>query len=217
MRVDLAVYFFAFVCVSAKVPKKIRSIQVLFLIITFYGRVLRSIILRWASEGRELFGCNNRLFKQYVPFISHTTPSSISHALEIFVSGIPKTQQRPSMIDLLAGQHRGSLTIVAIARLRHLFLVLSAASEAPEECQVELKRRGVPLLCSRRVRLSRFRARGPFRKLPCEYRDKHKPAARIVAARDKHKAAARMWLLCARKNYDSRTAILRCDSTTAMW
>jgi hypothetical protein len=26
-----------------------------------------------------------------------------SHALEIFVSGIPKTQQRPSMIDLLPG------------------------------------------------------------------------------------------------------------------
>ncbi len=49
-----------------EVPKKIRSPQVLFQIITFYGRVLRSIILRWASEGRKLFGCNNRLFKQYV-------------------------------------------------------------------------------------------------------------------------------------------------------
>jgi hypothetical protein len=49
-----------------EVPKKFRSLQVLFQIITFYGRVLRSIILRWASEGRKLFGCNNRLFKQYV-------------------------------------------------------------------------------------------------------------------------------------------------------
>jgi hypothetical protein len=47
-------------------------------------------------------------------FKSHTTPSSNSHALEIFVSGIPKTQQRPSMIDLLPGQHRGSVTIVAL-------------------------------------------------------------------------------------------------------
>jgi hypothetical protein len=47
-------------------------------------------------------------------FKSHTTPSSNSHALETFVSGIPKTQQRPSMIDLLPGQHRGSLTIVAL-------------------------------------------------------------------------------------------------------
>ncbi len=54
-----AVYFFAFVCVCAKLPKKIRSIQVLLLIITFYGRVLRSIILRRASEGRKLFGCNS--------------------------------------------------------------------------------------------------------------------------------------------------------------
>ncbi len=168
MRVDLAVYFFAFVCVSAKVAKKIRSIQVLFLIITFYGRVLRSIILRWATEGRKLFGCNNRLFKQYVPFKSHTTPSSNSHALEIFVSGIPKTQQRPSLIDLLPGQHRGSLTILAlrgfdisrIARLRY-FSYWALLQKHRRNAKLSWSDARVPR------RLALFCARGPIWKLPC--------------------------------------------------
>jgi hypothetical protein len=40
-----------------------------------------------------------------------------SHALEIFASGIPKTQQRPSMIDLLPGTTSSSLTIVALRGL----------------------------------------------------------------------------------------------------
>jgi hypothetical protein len=51
-----AVYFFAFVCVSAWSTEKIRSLQILFQIITFFGRLLPRIISRWVSEGRNSLG-----------------------------------------------------------------------------------------------------------------------------------------------------------------
>jgi hypothetical protein len=81
-----------------EVPKKIRSLQVLFQIVTFYGRVLRCIIFRWASEGENSLAATIVYSNNTFHFNSHTTPSSNSHALEIFVSGIPKTQQRPLTI-----------------------------------------------------------------------------------------------------------------------
>jgi hypothetical protein len=113
MRVDVTEYFFAFVCVSAWSteensipPSSVRDHNLLRPCVTIHNPQ----VSEWRKKTFWLQQYSNNTFH----FKSHTTPSSNSDALEIFVSGIPKTQQRPSMIDLLPGQHRGSLMIVAL-------------------------------------------------------------------------------------------------------